>query len=121
MYLKCFFVLNGHLTTRTVVSPVSQTNVTGHEGVGVVGYVRAVHARYKQATRHMWGSLDSGYGLIKVAEIWRRRKHSLCMWRPLHLSTQNNVDACVPDVLVDALMEKQMESGDFTHSINITL
>ncbi len=28
MYLKCFFALNGNLTVRTIMSPVSSTNVT---------------------------------------------------------------------------------------------
>ncbi|RFU30484.1 hypothetical protein B7463_g5849, partial [Scytalidium lignicola] len=59
MYLKCFFALNGNLTQRTVLAPVSQSNVSsglkGHRG-----RVQNYHARYKQALRHMWGSLDTG-------------------------------------------------------------
>jgi hypothetical protein len=42
MYLKCFFALNGNLTTRTVVAPASQTNVvSGLKGPrGNLGIVR---------------------------------------------------------------------------------
>jgi hypothetical protein len=69
MYLKCFFALNGHLTTRTVTSPVSQTNVTGNGEIGIAGYAQGLLARYKQALRHMWGSLDSGYALIMAIKI----------------------------------------------------
>jgi hypothetical protein len=84
MYLKCFFALNGNLTSRTVRSPVSQTNVTGPESVGLVEYVGGVSARYRQALRHMCGSLDSGYALKKCVELWRRRRRSSCLYRPLH-------------------------------------
>jgi hypothetical protein len=86
MYLKCLFAFNGHLISRTVRSPASQTNVTGPEGVGLVGYVGGVSARYRQALRHMWGSLDSGYALKKCVELWRRRRRFLCLYRPLHAS-----------------------------------
>jgi hypothetical protein len=81
MYLECFFALNDHLTSRTVRSPVSQTHVTGPEGVGLVGYVGGVSARYRQALQHMWGSLDSGYALKKCVELWRRRRRSSCLYR----------------------------------------
>jgi len=51
--MKYFFALNRHLTARIITSPVSQTNVTGHGGVGTNAYFRAVQARYKQALRRM--------------------------------------------------------------------
>jgi hypothetical protein len=62
MYLKCFFALNGNLTTRTVLAPVSQSNVSSG-GKGLSGMIEDYGARYKQAMRHMWGALDSGLAL----------------------------------------------------------
>lgn len=87
MYLKCFFALNGNLTVRTVLSPVSQTNVTGGgRDKGLRGIGMDMRARYKQALRHMWGALDTGYALRKMAEVWRERKHTSRAFRPLHTS-----------------------------------
>jgi hypothetical protein len=87
MYLKCFFALNGNLTTRTVMSPVSQTNVTGGgRGKGYPGIVMDIRARYKQALRHMWGALDTGYAIRKAVELWHERKHTARAFRPLHTS-----------------------------------
>lgn len=60
MYVKCFFALDGKLTTRTVLSPASQSNVHT-DGKGIRGFFRDCKARYRQALRHMWGALDSGY------------------------------------------------------------
>jgi len=85
MYLKCFFALNGNLTVRTILSPVSQSNVTaGGHGKGINGLIADVKARYKQAIRHMWGALDTGYALRKTVELWRERKHTSRAFRPLH-------------------------------------
>lgn len=86
MYLKCFFALNGNLTVRSVISPVSQTNVTGGAGGGFNGTVADIKARYKQAIRHMWGALDSGYAIRKVVELWQERKYPSRAFRPLHIS-----------------------------------
>ena len=87
MYLKCFFALNGNLTVRTIYSPVSQTNVTGGGyGKGVGGIVIDMRARYKQALRHMWGALDTGFALRKVVELWQERKYTSRAFRPLHSS-----------------------------------
>ena len=87
MYLKCFFALNGNLTVRTILSPVSQTNVTaGGYGKGASGVVADIHARYKQAQRHMWGILDTGYALRKGWELWQERKYTSRAFRPLHSS-----------------------------------
>jgi hypothetical protein len=87
MYLKCFFALNGNLTVRTILSPVSHCNVTaGGHGKGVKGVAADMQARYKQALRHMWGALDTGYALRKVVDIFQERKYTSRTWRPLHLS-----------------------------------
>jgi len=85
MYLKCFFALNGNLTTRTVLAPVSQSNVTGG-GKGFRGQFENYKARYKQAMRHMWGALDSGYAIRSLVDMWRERKTTVRTYRPLHAS-----------------------------------
>lgn len=74
MYLKCFFETGGRVIVKTVYSPASQCNVEG-SGVGISGYVNAFQARYNQAKRHLWGSLDTGYilrrGFINlIAPLW---------------------------------------------------
>lgn len=80
MYLKCFFALNGNLIVRPVTCPVSQTNITG-SGTGIVD---GVQARYRQALRHMWGSLDSGYALAQLKQVWRRKYVANKLFWPLH-------------------------------------
>ncbi|KAH7274321.1 hypothetical protein FSOLCH5_000800 [Fusarium solani] len=79
MYIKCFFTLNGNLTSRVIHSPVSQSNVTG--GGSTLGDVRA---RYKQALRHMWGALDTGFALRRLVEMWQDRKQTSRTYQPLH-------------------------------------
>lgn len=87
MYLKCFFALNGNLTCRTIMSPVSQSNVhAGGEKKGYRGVYMDMNARYKQALRHMWGALDTGFALRKVVELWQERKYTSRAFRPLHSS-----------------------------------
>jgi hypothetical protein len=85
MYLKCFLILRGNLTTRTILAPVSQTNVSsglkGHRGL-----ILDFGARYKQALRHMWGALDSGFALRQLASVWRERKTTGRTFKPLHAS-----------------------------------
>lgn len=83
MYLKCFFALNGNLTTRTILAPVSQTNVSS--GLkGSTGLIQDFKARYKQALRHMWGALDSGFALREFAKVFRERNQTGRAFRPLH-------------------------------------
>jgi len=60
MYLKCYFATQGNLTSCTVLAPASQTNICSGES-GWRGLVGSLKARYRQAVRHMWGSLDSGF------------------------------------------------------------
>ncbi|KAH6608749.1 hypothetical protein Trco_002095 [Trichoderma cornu-damae] len=98
MYIKCFFALNGHLTCRPVLSPVSQTNVSGGGKGGFRGAHMDIKARYSQALRHMWGALDTGFALRKAAEMWRDRKHTSRAFRPLHRSCRgDSLDAYLPD------------------------
>ncbi|KAL2198960.1 glycosyl transferase family group 2-domain-containing protein [Corynascus similis CBS 632.67] len=123
MYLKCFFALNGNLTVRTVLSPVSQTNVTGGgRGKGIPGIITDVRARYKQALRHMWGALDTGYALRKVVEVWRERKHTSRAFRPLHTSMNDDTDSYVPQSQIDGVdAEATPESGIFSDVVSDTL
>ncbi|KAK5663667.1 hypothetical protein OQA88_4098 [Cercophora sp. LCS_1] len=123
MYLKCFFALNGNLTVRTVMSPVSQTNVTGGgHGKGLSGIITDVRARYKQALRHMWGALDTGYAIRKAAELWQERKHTSRAFRPLHTTLNDGSDTYVPDIQLDGVnLELAPESGIFSDVVTDTL
>jgi hypothetical protein len=85
MYLKCFFALNGNLLVRPVTCPVSQTNIIGVGDSSLEG----VKARYRQALRHMWGSLDSGYALRQIAKLWRRRNATKEVVWPLHFTEKD--------------------------------
>ena len=65
MYLKCFFSTRGRVIVKSIFSPASSVNITG-EGEGMAGYVSSIKARYDQAKRHLWGSLDTGYALRRT-------------------------------------------------------
>lgn len=107
MYLKCFFALNGHLTVRTIMSPVSQSNVKGDGGDGFVPRTYSdMRARYKQALRHMWGALDTGYAIRKFVELWQERKHTSRAFRPLHVALNN------PDVDDSYITQSQLDNID---------
>ena len=115
MYLKCFFTLNGNLTCRTVLSTVSQSNVTGAGGPGIKGTIADIKARYKQALRHMWGALDTGYALRQGLEMWHERKHTSRAYRPLHRSHGDNSDLYFPDSQMnDDSPDVSRESGIFS-------
>lgn len=120
MYLKCFFALNGNLTVRTIVSPVSQSNVTGGVGGGYKGLVADVKARYKQAIRHMWGALDSGYAMRKVVELWQDRKHTQRSFRPVHSALSDSTDVYVPESQIDP-EAPPVENGVFSDVTHDTL
>jgi Glycosyl transferase family group 2 len=68
MYIKSFFAVNGHLTTRSVFSAASHSNVHS-SGKGIRGFFQNIHTRYKQAMRHMWGALDSGFVLKNISQL----------------------------------------------------
>jgi hypothetical protein len=73
MYLKCFFALSGNLTTRIVYASASQCNVSA-DTKGIRGYYDGLSARYKQALRHMWGSLDSGFAVRETIKMVQRHQ-----------------------------------------------
>lgn len=119
MYIKCFFALNGNLTCRKVLSPVSQSNVTGGGKGGIRGAAADIGARYRQAIRHMWGALDTGFALRKAREMWRERGHTTRAFRPLHSQGNASLGA-MPDVELTA-EAKFADGGIFSDVTQETL
>ena len=78
MYLKCFFALSGNLKVKIIYVAASQCNVSSNLD-GLSGFVDGLRARYKQALRHMWGAVDTGYAIRQAIEMLRRRykKHEV--------------------------------------------
>ncbi|BFZ58802.1 hypothetical protein PYCC9005_005867 [Savitreella phatthalungensis] len=70
MFLKCFFWTRGNLECVPIWSPASSCNVGGDN---------VLIARYHQALRHMWGSIDLGYAL---GQFFAPKEHSK---RPVNL------------------------------------
>lgn len=68
MMVKCFFRTCGTLKVKGVYSPASQCNVCSNLS-GFRGYIDSLHARWRQAIRHMWGSLDTGYAYERGLEL----------------------------------------------------
>ncbi|KAH9902192.1 glycosyl transferase family group 2-domain-containing protein [Xylariomycetidae sp. FL2044] len=122
MYVKCFFALNGNLNVKTIQSPVSQSNVKGDGGDGVKGILNDMTARYKQALRHMWGALDTGFALKKFPELWRERKHTTRAFRPLHIALSNNPsDPYITQTQLEMDPEQPPESGIFAEVTTDTI
>jgi hypothetical protein len=70
MLLKTYFNSNGKLVTVPLYSAASQCNISARDCEK--GWRRAllpINARYRQAQRHMWGSLDSGYAARRIVEL----------------------------------------------------
>lgn len=77
MFLKCFFATRGTLKVKPVYSPASQSNVCSDLS-GLVGYHDGMRARWRQALRHMWGSLDTGYSITRGFELlWNEDRGGL--------------------------------------------
>jgi hypothetical protein len=75
MYLKCFFALSGNLTVQIVYAAASQCNVSS-DLKGITGYLDGLKARYKQALRHMWGSLDTGFAIRETMNMMDRHRRA---------------------------------------------
>ncbi|KAK5131172.1 hypothetical protein LTR08_001258 [Meristemomyces frigidus] len=73
MYLKCFFALSGNLNVQVIYAPASQCNVSS-DIRGFKGYLDGIGARYRQALRHMWGSLDTGFAVRQSLELINRHQ-----------------------------------------------
>lgn len=83
MYLKCWFATAGRLTVRVVHSAASQCNVCS-DAKGIRGWIESWRARYRQALRHMWGSLDTGYAIEKAWRLYWQRGNTMAMEWPAH-------------------------------------
>ncbi|KAL7925026.1 glycosyl transferase family group 2 domain-containing protein [Trichoderma austrokoningii] len=122
MFIKCFFALNGHLTCRTVLSPVSQTNVSGGGKGGFRGALMDLEARYKQAIRHMWGALDSGFAMRKACEMWKDRKYTSRAFRPLHKTCRgDSLDGYLPEAQLEAGSELETQGDAFSDMTRVML
>ena len=92
MLLKCYFETAGNLVSRVIHVPASQCNVSGDSSNisrKKVPWHRQTldtyQARYRQALRHMWGALDSGFATRRTVSYLRL--HSRCLFlRPRHLA-----------------------------------
>ena len=80
MFLKCYFKTKAQFQTKIIYSPASQSNVYS-DVKGIRGIFANVYSRYKQALRHMWGSLDSGYAVQKGIEaLFRKNDEKMTQW-----------------------------------------
>ncbi|KAE8349682.1 glycosyl transferase family group 2-domain-containing protein [Aspergillus coremiiformis] len=72
MMLKCYFETAGKVVTRVIHIPASQCNVASDTGRGWRRSLDTCFARYRQALRHMWGALDSGFAARRTMRYFRR-------------------------------------------------
>ena len=85
MLLKCYFETAGNVISRVVYIPASQCNVSGDGGRGWRRTFRTLVARYRQALRHMWGALDSGFAARRT--MGYLRLHQRCSFlTPRHFA-----------------------------------
>lgn len=66
MFIKCAISTRGNLISETIYSPASQMDVMGATRGGLKGIFGDYQARYKQAIRHLWGSLDIAYTVQRI-------------------------------------------------------
>ncbi|KAL4923436.1 glycosyltransferase family 2 protein [Aspergillus undulatus] len=86
MMLKCYFRTNGNLVSRVIHAPASQCNVSSD--LPRPGFRRTLDtcvARYRQALRHMWGALDSGFAARNTIREARLSWRSFLL-KPRHLA-----------------------------------
>ncbi|OJJ49028.1 hypothetical protein ASPZODRAFT_13765 [Penicilliopsis zonata CBS 506.65] len=91
MLLKCYFGTMGNIISRTVFIPASQCNISSDRARGWRRTLDTCNARYKQALRHMWGALDTGFAIRNSATPplgpkTSRRTACLFAFRPRHLA-----------------------------------
>lgn len=91
MYIKCFIATKGNFNAKTIVAPISQTNLsTGIKGYR--GFVADIKSRYFQALRHNWGALDGGYAVRQTYKLWQERHRIRATSQPLHLQYSDNLN-----------------------------
>ncbi|KAL5340616.1 glycosyl transferase family group 2-domain-containing protein [Aspergillus crustosus] len=87
MMLKCYFGTNGTLVSRVIHAPASQCNVSSDlPNKGYRCTLDTCVARYRQALRHMWGALDSGFAARQTLCSFRPWKWRSFLCRPRHLA-----------------------------------
>ena len=80
MFLKCYFATKGQAKVKIIFSPASQSNVSS-DVKGIRGFIANLWARYNQAMRHMWGSLDTGYAIEKGLEaLFSKKDQAATTW-----------------------------------------
>ncbi|KAJ5177254.1 uncharacterized protein N7482_003131 [Penicillium canariense] len=85
MLLKCYFETAGNVVSRVIWIPASQCNVSSDRGRGWRRTLDTLFARYRQALRHMWGALDSGFAARRT--MGYLRFHQRCLFlRPRHFA-----------------------------------
>ncbi|KAJ5664939.1 uncharacterized protein N7477_007387 [Penicillium maclennaniae] len=85
MLLKCYFETAGNVISRVIYVPASQCNVSSDRGHGWRRSMDTLFARYRQALRHMWGALDSGFAARRSLGYLRFHKRCLFL-RPRHFA-----------------------------------
>ncbi|CAL5871470.1 uncharacterized protein PFLUO_LOCUS5721 [Penicillium psychrofluorescens] len=83
MLLKCYFETAGNVVSRVVYAPASQCNVSSDRARGWRWTLDTCLARYRQALRHMWGALDSGFAARRSIS-YLRFDHRCLFLRPRH-------------------------------------
>ncbi|KAJ5777267.1 hypothetical protein N7520_000513 [Penicillium odoratum] len=82
MMLKCYFAMGGNITTRVVYSAASQCNISADDNRGWRRTKDILEARYRQALRHMWGALDTGFAIRKsVGSLTRPNWRLFFSWK----------------------------------------
>lgn len=85
MLLKCYFETAGNVISRVIYVPASQCNVSSDSSRGWRRILDTCIARYRQALRHMWGALDSGFAARRT--LGYLRFHQRCLFlRPRHFA-----------------------------------
>lgn len=80
MYLKCYFATRGAISVRPIYSAASQCDACSDEA-GIRGFFGCLQARWSQAVRHMWGSVDTGYAVRQGLRLWRTRGNGSTLLR----------------------------------------
>ncbi|KAK9456959.1 hypothetical protein V1511DRAFT_236908 [Dipodascopsis uninucleata] len=72
MFLKCYFETDGRMKTVPIFSPASHCNVAPEVlNSGTLAWLSSSHkARFRQACRHMWGMVDSGYTIRRTVGLF---------------------------------------------------
>ncbi|KAI9206376.1 glycosyl transferase family group 2-domain-containing protein [Polychytrium aggregatum] len=90
MYLKCFFLTEGRVHVEPVYSPASQCNVQDSSTLATI------RARYTQASRHMWGALDTGYTLNHACHALFEPQHALRSLKGDHFLHSGEIQVPLP-------------------------